>query len=204
MTENTTTPKSDTNDNASREDEEKARLETPGCTMDKRVDLAVAVVVALFGAFILIMSRDIRRGVIPDPITSRGLPIITGTFLVIAGIVLAVRQLLTWSALPGHLVPGDGGQEDEKGYPASTGLAWGIILVGTAWAWLLKPLGILIITPLCLLVASRVMKERSWWQIIAFSIIFPVSLWLIFGPLLGIRFPLGPLDELVRSLGLII
>jgi hypothetical protein len=203
MTKDTTTARNSTNGNIEQGGVEKVAPETIGITMDERVDLAVAVAVVLFGVLILILSQDIRRGSIPDPVTSRGLPNITGIFLVVAGVVLAVRQLLTWSALPGHLVPGDGGQEDEKGYPASPVRTLGIILLGALWAWLLKPLGILIITPLCLFVASLVMNEKSWGQIIAFSIIFPVSVWLIFGPLLGIRFPLGPLAPVVRSLGLI-
>ena len=76
------------------------------------------MVIVLLGVFMLIAARDIRAGSIPDPITSRGLPNIMGVFLIIGGIILAVRQLLNWSELPGHLVPEEG-QEDEKGYPAS-------------------------------------------------------------------------------------
>jgi hypothetical protein len=47
------------------------------------------------------------------------------------------------------------------------------------------------------------MGERSWGSIIAFSVIFAVSIWVIFGPILGIRFPLGPLSHLALSLGLV-
>jgi hypothetical protein len=149
----------------------------------------------------LMTSHVIRRGAIPDPIGTRGLPNITAVFLIICGIALAVLQLLHWSELPGHLVPEEG-QEDEKGYPASWVRAISIILLSWVWGVLLNPLGFLIITPLCLVVGSLLMGEREWGKIIAFSIIFSVSNWVIFGPLLGIRFPLGPLNHWAVSLGL--
>jgi hypothetical protein len=41
-------------------------------------------------------------------------------------------------------------------------------------------------------------------MIIVFSIILAVGLWYGFGPLMGVRIPLGPLENLVRSLGLIL
>jgi len=201
MSEDVKTVKSGTGDNRSREDEEKASREALGITMDKRMDLAVAVGVAIVGALMLIGIRGMRRGTVPDPVTSRGLPILVGVFLAIGGIVQAVRQLLTWRVLPGHLVPEEG-QEDEKGYPASWVRAISIILLSWIWGVFLIPLGILIITPLCLVAGSLLMGEREWGKIIAFSIIFSFANWVIFGPLLGIRFPLGPLNHWAVSLGL--
>jgi hypothetical protein len=150
----------------------------------------------------LIAACDIETGLMPDQITSRGMPDITGVFLIIVGIVLAVRQLLHWSELPGHLVPEEG-QEDEKGYPATWVRSFGVILLSVLWAWFLRPLGFLIATPLYLFFSAWVMGERSWGSIIAFSVIFSASIWVIFGPVLGIRFPLGPLNHLALSLGLI-
>jgi len=138
----------------------------------------------------------------PDQITSRGMPNITGILLIIFGVILAIRQLLHWSELPGHLVPEEG-QEDEKGYPATWVRAFGVILLSVLWAWVLKPLGFLIATPLYLFFSAWAMGERSWGSIIAFSVIFSASIWVIFGPVLGIRFPLGPLSHLALSLGLI-
>ena len=114
-----------------------------------------------------------------------------------------MRQFLHWSELPGHLVPEEG-QEDEKGYPASWGRAFAIILASVLWEWLLQPLGFLIVMPLYLLVSSWVMGVRSWVKIIGFSAIYTFSTWVMFGPILGIRIPLGPLEPLARSLRLII
>ena len=201
MTEDAKTAKGDTDEETSQENKEKASWEKLPITMDKRIDLAVSVFIVLLGGFLLIATRYLRAGSMPDPITARGLPNIVGTFLIIGGIILAVRQLLTWSKLPGHLVPEEG-QEDEKGYPASWIRCFLVILLSFLWEWLLKPLGFLIITPLYLFVSAWIMGEREWGKIIAFSIIFTFTNWIIFGPLLGIRFPLGPLEHLALLLGL--
>ena len=201
MSEDGKTKKSTTDEDTRREDEARTSPPALSITMDKRVDLVLAIGVALVGAIMLMTSHVIRRGPIPDPIGTRGLPNITGLFLIIGGIALAVLQLLHWSDLPGHLVPEEG-QEDEKGYPASWVRAVSIILLSWVWVVLLNPLGILIITPLCLVAGSLLMGEREWGKIIAFSLIFSVSNWVIFGPLLGIRFPLGPLNHWAVSLGL--
>ena len=88
MSTNTKTLRDGTNENTSAEDEENVSREALEITMDKRLDLAVAVGVALLGMFILITSRDIRTGSLPDPVTSRGLPNIAGALLVIGGIVV--------------------------------------------------------------------------------------------------------------------
>ena len=202
MAEDTKTVTGAANEDTSPGDKEKASWEKLAITMDKRSDLAVSLFIVSVGVLLLIGARDIETGLMPDQITSRGMPDITGLFLVIVGVVLAVRQLLHWSELTGHLVPEEG-QEDEKGYPATWVRAFGIILLSVLWAWLLNPLGFLIATPLYLFLSSWVMGERSWGSIIAFSVIFAVSIWVIFGPILGIRFPLGPLSHLALSLGLV-
>jgi hypothetical protein len=201
MSEDAKTKKGGTNEDTRPEDEERVSVPVLSITMDKRIDLVLAIGIVLVGVTMLMTSQVIRRGAIPDPIGTRGLPNITGVFLVICGIALAVLQLLHWSDLPGHLVPEEG-QEDEKGYPASWVRAISIILLSWVWGVLLNPLGFLIITPLCLVVGSLLMGEREWGKIIAFSIIFSFSNWVIFGPLLGIRFPLGPLNHWAVSLGL--
>jgi len=72
MAEDGQTAKRGTNEDASREDEEKVsrkKLASPWTTDRPGGRRGVA----LLGAFILIEARDIGEGSIPDPITSRGL-----------------------------------------------------------------------------------------------------------------------------------
>jgi hypothetical protein len=202
MAEDVKTANSGTNESTTPDEKEKAPWEKLAITMDKRADLAVSLVTVSVGAFLLIASRDIRPGSVTDPVTSRGIPEILGLFLVIGGMVRVITRLLSWSQLPGHLVPEEG-QEDEQGYPASWARAIGVIFVSLLWGWLLKPLGFLFITPVYLSVTLWIMGVRSWVKIAAFTIIYTVTAWVIFGPLLGSRIPLGPLTALARSLGLI-
>jgi hypothetical protein len=188
-----------TEEEASRTDKEQVSIDNVSFTMDKRLDLAFTLFFVFFGALVLFTARNIRSGSIPDPITTKGMPNLAGISLIIIGIILVVQQLRRWSELPGHLVPEEG-QEDEKGYPPSWIRAASIILLSFVWAAFLNSLGFLIITPLCLFVGALFMGERKWVQIVLFSIIFSISIWVIFGPLLGIRFPLGPLSHVVQSL----
>jgi len=202
MVEDVQAAKRGTNEDTSREDEEKASPGKLSITMDKRFDLAVAVGVALVGVFILIGARNIRTGSIPDPITSRGLANITGLLLIIFGVILSVLRLRIWSAMPGHFVPEEG-QTDEEGYPASAIRYSGIALASLLWVWLVKPLGFLIVTPLVLLAMIRLMNVRSRMKLIAFPILFTVLTWVMFSQVLGIIMPLGPLTAFARSLGLV-
>ena len=203
MAEDVETGMGGTNETTTPEEKEKAPWEKLSITMDKRADLAISLVVVLVGAFLLIASRDIRLGSVTDPITSRGIPEILGLFLVTGGMIRVIIRLLSWSQLPGHLVPEEG-QEDEQGYPASWARAIGVIFASMLWAWLLKPLGFFIVTPLYLVATVLIMGDRSRVKIIAYALIYTVTAWIIFGPLLGVRIPLGPLTRLARSWGLIL
>jgi putative tricarboxylic transport membrane protein len=190
-----------TNEDASRPEKEEASTEKLSITMDKRIDLAIALAIVLLGVLMLVWARDIQAGQIPDPITSRGLPNIMGIFFIIGGSILGMLRLKTWSALPGNFVPEEG-KTDEKGHPASWVRTFGIATGALLWVWLLDPLGYVFVTPLFMLVFLLVMGVRSWMQIIGFPTIFTLATWYIFSQVLQIILPLGPLAPFLRSLGL--
>ena len=201
MAEDLQTVGSGIKEQANQSDKEKISLEKLRFTMDKRIDLAVSVTIVLLGVFVIVGARNIRAGSVPDPITSRGMPYVAGSFFVIGGIIVGVMQFKIWSALPGHLVPAEG-RTDEEGHPASWVRAFSIVLVSLLWAWFLKPLGYLIATPLFVLVGSILLGLRSRAMIIGFPIIFSILTWYVFSQFFEIRLPLGPLMSFVRSLGL--
>jgi protein-S-isoprenylcysteine O-methyltransferase Ste14 len=201
MTDDTKTEKDGNNKDANREDKGKPSLQKLSITMDKRVELAVAAAVVLFGVLLIVDARGIEEGLLPDPIGSRGMPEITGIFLIIVGIILGVMRLATWSVLPGHLVPSEG-HEDEEGHPASWVRAFSIILAAWLSVWLQRSLSYLIATPLFLFVALWFLGVRSWGKLIAFPIIFTLAVWCIFSQVLGFVIPLGFLTPFARSLGL--
>ena len=201
MTEDAKIAEHSMKENTVQKDQQQASVEGLSITMDKRIDLVISVIIVLLGAFIIVGARNIRAGSIPDPIGSRGLANITGSFLIIFGIALAVLRLISWSALPGNLVPNDG-QLDEEGYPASTLRYFATALSALLWVWLMKPLGFIIVTPLFMLALIFLMGTRSKMKLIAFPTLFSFMLWYAFSQPLHVILPLGPLTRIARSLGL--
>ncbi|MBS3979438.1 MAG: tripartite tricarboxylate transporter TctB family protein [Rhodobacteraceae bacterium] len=170
-------------------------------TMDKRVDLALALGTTLLGASTIWLATGFRIGNFPDPLTARGLPYILGGFMVVGGLVLAGRRFADWTQLPGHLVVSEGA-EDELGHPASALCAGAVMACSFLWAALLHPIGYLLVTPLCIAGMLFAMKVRSTWQLILFPAGFTLVTWIIFAQALNVLLPLGPLAPLARRLGL--
>jgi len=170
-------------------------------TMDKRIDLALAVVIVLVGVFIVVESRGIPEGYVKSAISSREMPLIAGVFLIICGIVLAAVRLINWSMLPGNLVPGEG-HEDEEGHPSTWVRPFIIVLAAGLSVWLLDWAGYLIATPLLMFASFWFMGTRSWWKLIGFAVIYTILTWYVFSQILQFGIPLGFLEPFFRSLGL--
>lgn len=202
MTEDTLAAKSGTNENTSQGDEKKPA--TFFLTMDKHVDLALAIVLILFGIFLCVMASTFYMGRVDDFFTAKGMPYATGTFLIICGIILTVLRLASWSEIPGHFVVSEAVKEDEEGYPASWKRAFAIIAASWIALWLWRSLGYVIVTPLFLIAVLWFMGERKWKKIILFSIIFGFASWYLFSQILNFMIPLGVLEPLARSLGFLL
>lgn len=170
--------------------------------MDKRIDLAISLVLVVVGGVFIYLASKFRIGSFPDPVTSRGLPYFTGTYLIVAGLVLAARRVLTWSLIPGNYTMTEG-HEDEPGHPASAVRAFTIFGLCVLWAVLLKPVGFLLVTPPVLAAILWLMDIREPKKLAAFSLLFTLGLWLVFSEILGLVLPYGPLTALARSWGLI-
>ena len=170
--------------------------------MDKRVELVVLVAMIAFGAGVIYIASGFRLGSYPDPITTRGLAYFTGGYLIVAGLYLATRRLLTWSAIPGNYTLSEG-NTDEKGHPASALRAFAIMGLSILWALTVMPIGFLIVTPLTLMAVVWLMNVRTPGKLIAFPLIFTLVTWLVFAEGLGIRLSYGIMTGLARSWGLI-
>ena len=112
----------------------------PEISMDKRVDLALALAIVAVGALAIWIATGFRIGNYPDPLTSRGLPYILGGFMILGGGVLALRRMRGWNDLPGALVVSEG-TDDEPGHPASSLRTFAVMGCAFAWAFLLLPAG---------------------------------------------------------------
>ena len=173
----------------------------PEISMDKRVDLALALAIVAVGALAIWIATGFRIGNYPDPLTSRGLPYILGGFMILGGGVLALRRMRGWNDLPGALVVSEG-TDDEPGHPASSLRTFAVMGCAFAWAFLLPPAGFLIVTPLALGGMLLAMGVRSVPRLVLFPVGFTLLTWVVFSQALNVMLPLGPLAPLARRLGL--
>jgi hypothetical protein len=201
MTEDANAAKSGTKEETKRENEEDSFKVPFRLTLDKRIDLAITGVIVLFGIFLLIETAKIGTGKVVDPIGARGLPNLTGIACIIGGIILGVMRLMTWSVLPGNLVPGEG-HEDEEGHPTSWVRVFSIVLVTWLSVWFLKSLGYLAVTPLFMIIAIWLMGTREWKILILFPVVYTIVSWYLFSQPLQFVLPLGFLTPFFRLLGL--
>ena len=171
-------------------------------TMDKRVDLVFSLVVVATGAYICYLASQFRVGSFPDPVTARGVPYITGGFMVVAGLFNAFRRLWTWSVIPGNYTVAEGSDDDDPDVPSSNWRSFAIIGLAFLWTGVLPLLGYLFATPPVLFGMAWLMNVRSWGKLIVFPIGFTLVIWTIFSQILGVIIPLGPLTALFRSWGL--
>jgi hypothetical protein len=135
-------------------------------------------------------------------VTARGLPYFTGSYLVIAGIVLAVRRITTWSQIPGRYAVSEG-REDEAGYPASWVRSFSLAALVALWAYSLKYAGFLVATPVMMVAMLWLMEVRSRVKLIVFPLLFSFFSWLIFSQVLGVILPMEFLSPWARRWGLI-
>lgn len=168
---------------------------------NKVVDLAVTFVVFALGAFIVIEASTFRKGSFPDLITARGLPYITGGFMMFSAVVIAMQQVLSWNRFLGSYTL-TVGAPDEPGQDASALRAFAIIALAFCLVGLLRPVGFLIVAPISLFGMLWLMNVRSRTKLIVFSLGYTAVVWIAFSQILGVVLPLGPLTTLARSLGL--
>ena len=170
--------------------------------MDKRVDLVLALAFVVFGAGTFYLALDFRVGGFPDPVTARGLPYVTGAYLVVSGLALAARRLIAWSDIPGKYAVSEG-PVDQRGHASSTLRPYAIMALILAWLVTVRSVGYLVVMPLMMFAMLWLMDMRSAAKLIAFPLLFTLLSWIAFSQVLGITLPLGFLAPLARSWGLL-
>jgi putative tricarboxylic transport membrane protein len=168
--------------------------------MDRRADLALASVVTAFGALLIIFTSMQNPGPTFDPLGKQGLPYAVGVFILVVGLVLVGRRLRTWQAEPSNIV-WDEGSEDEEGHPASFLRAAAVMGLTLAYAIFMPELGFLIGTPIYLVVGFWVMRARKWWMLGIMPFAFTVVMFVVFNNVLSVPLPVGPLNDVLVSLG---
>ena len=160
--------------------------------------MAVSAGLTAIGAGLIVFSFEIRRGSVPDPIGSGGLPRLVGAFLVACGLVLIVRRLLAWGGSSDHVVDSEGGTADEAGFPASATRSFYLLAAGWVWALLLPRIGYLGATALFGVAALAAQRIRAA-KLVVIPLVFAAVTWLLFTRIFGIRFPAGPIEQLLMD-----
>jgi hypothetical protein len=168
---------------------------------NKWADLAISLAVFATGAFIVAEASTFRPGSFPDPVTSRGLPTIMGSFMMLGAALIAARQILVWRRFPGNYTL-TAGAPDEPGQEASAARAFGIVALALGLVALLRPAGFLLAAPVTMAGMLWLMGVRRPARLIGFPVGFTLVIWVTFSQVLGVILPLGPLTPLARSLGL--
>ena len=168
--------------------------------MDRRYDLAIALVVLAFGVFVFTVARTIPMGYTRDAVGPRAFFFGIGILFLAGGSFVAMRLLRSWKSQKNPMIPSDG-KEDDDGYSASALRA--ALVMGTfiGYAAVLKPLGYLLATPVFIIGALVVLGERKWWQMIVIAVSFTVVFYVAFAQLLNVRIPVGPFAPLFLRLG---
>jgi putative tricarboxylic transport membrane protein len=178
------------------------KAETLPLTMNKRVDLAGSLVIAALGLFVLIVAFSYPTPtVVFDSIGPMGIPKVIGAFLLIGGLVQSVRSFLYLRHV--GLFSPEEGTEDEPEHPSSRFRAVWFMAGSFVFLALLEPIGFLILTPLGIMAALWSLHYRNWlWRGIV-GVGFTIFAFVLFGMVLGVPLPNGPLGDLLVDLGLV-
>ena len=171
--------------------------------MDRRLELAIALMFVAVGIFVIAVARTISMGFYRDPVGPRVFFFGIGILFVIGGGFVALLGLRAWKAQKGHMIPSEG-SPDEEGHPASVLRALTVMGISIGYAVLMNPLGYLLSTPLFIVGALAVMGERKWGVIIPVALGFTVVFYIVFAQMLNVHIPVGPFTTLFRDLGWII
>jgi putative tricarboxylic transport membrane protein len=170
--------------------------------MDRRIDLAIAILVVALGVAVIVIAGDIRpTGPVVDPIGPRALPYIIGFFLLIGGLRIISIRLRSWRRERGHLVATDG-EPDEPGIPSSALQAFTIMGASVLYALTLSTVGYVVGTPLYVIAGLRAMRMKSWTAIIITAVVYTAFTYILFAHYMRVDLPLGVMAGPMRSLGI--
>jgi putative tricarboxylic transport membrane protein len=171
--------------------------------VDRRIDIAISVVVVLFGIFVILEARTIRAPFFADPIGPRAFFYGCGAIFILGGLANIAQRAYAWRLYPTHMIPSEG-IDDEPGHPASFRRAALLTLISLVYVLTLRPVGYLIGTPLYIIAGLWVLEQRNWLLNVAVAVVFTITFYVIFARGLSVWLPVGPFTQLFRDLGWIL
>ena len=171
-------------------------------TMNRRIDLVGSLLIAALGVGVLAYGWTYPQPRIQyDLFGPMGVPMVLGAGLLIGGIAQSLRTVALLRTFGPHGAPE--GTEDEPGFPASGSRGLAFLAGSFVYIAALEPLGYLIATPITLGVALYALHFRTWWKLGLAAVGFTLVGFAVFSSLLSVPVPVGILNDLLVSLGLI-
>ena len=167
----------------------------------RRIDVVIGLGIVALGVGIIVTARGIRRsGPAMDPIGPQAFPTIIATVLIVGGIVVAARELISWRRHPD--APFDDGEPDEADVPASAVRAVTLMGLSLVYVLTMSIVGYPIGTVVFVGIALWMMRVRSPLVLVSVSVIYTAASYYVFAQLVLVDLPLGPLLEPFRAMGL--
>lgn len=165
-----------------------------------RPDVVLGLLLLVGGLALIRASFGLPAGTPTDPLGPRGFPLLLGLGLAGCGIALAVASLRTF----GKETPAGGATEvdAEIRAPYSWPRLGGAVAASAAYVVLLVPLGALFATIAYALALLLIQGPAGRREAAATAVGFPLVVYVLFDVLLGIPLPAGPLEPLLRRLGI--
>jgi putative tricarboxylic transport membrane protein len=151
----------------------------------RKADIAVGCLMALFGIFVLTAATQISVAGV-HRLSPRTFPYVVGLLLCTCGIGLAVRS---WRL--------QAGADRGIAWPDGQGIRTIVVTLAALGGYiaLMNPLGLPLATFLYIACFTWYLKPSRWWLAVALGVIVAVVSYTVFINLLGLSFPAGPLLE---------
>ena len=186
------------NDGRSADGQDVVTRSKTSATVDGRLELLVAAGTVALGCYLMVASRNIRQGILPDPIGSGSFALVIGLLMVVTGGIVLIQQYRIYRHL-GREMPTDG-EADEPGIPASAIRGLGILAAGFAWALSIERIGFILSTYLLAVIGIYAMRVRRTLQLFFVPLAYVLLIWFLFDRVFAVRFPeAGFIDGMLRA-----
>jgi len=157
--------------------------------MFTKYEFHIAILLALVGLFVLLMSNTIPLMVAVEKssvINARFFPKLMGSILILLSIGMAVENYFRISTGPSK--PSD---EDKKKRKGDWARLSAVAIICLLYYLLFQPLGFLLSSLLFMLGFLAFLGVRKWHVILPLSVLVPLCVYLLFKTILGAPLPDG-------------
>lgn len=150
-------------------------------------ELVIAVVVAGLGVFVLLEARTIVVPGSANTLGPRAFPFLVGGLLLAAGVVLLVQ------VLRGRLGREEGGEDVDLEMRTDWRTVAILAAVFVVHVFAINPLGWPFAGTILFAGSAVALGARPWWRALLVGLVLALLIQVVFGALLGLSLPPGPL-----------